>query len=72
MDALNLRVLVNLSGGTGDGAEAERWRSMAGSPAPDRMVQFAEHRTSTTSTIRCAAGARRSAWRPTSRPARAA
>jgi predicted TIM-barrel fold metal-dependent hydrolase len=40
MDALNLRVLVNLSGGTGDGLQ-QMVRMIARSPAPDRMVVFA-------------------------------
>src|SRR5918993_3252789 len=40
MDALNLRVLVNLSGGSGE--ELKRMLGMiAASPAPDRMVVFA-------------------------------
>ena len=40
MDALNLRVLVNLSGGTGEGLK-EMLATVAASPAPDRMVVFA-------------------------------
>src|SRR5215218_3393700 len=40
MDALNLRVLVNLSGGTGEGLK-RMLALIAGSPAPDRMVVFA-------------------------------
>jgi uncharacterized protein len=40
MDALNLRVLVNLSGGTGEGLK-RMLALIAASPAPDRMVVFA-------------------------------
>jgi predicted TIM-barrel fold metal-dependent hydrolase len=40
MDALNLRVLVNLSGGSGDGLK-RMLALIAASPAPDRMVVFA-------------------------------
>jgi uncharacterized protein len=40
MDALNLRLLVNLSGGTGDELK-RKIAVVAGSPAPTRMVQFA-------------------------------
>jgi predicted TIM-barrel fold metal-dependent hydrolase len=40
MDALNLRVLVNLSGGTGDGLK-RMLALIAASAAPDRMVAFA-------------------------------
>jgi uncharacterized protein len=40
MDALNLRVLVNLSGGTGESLR-RMLRVIAESPAPDRMVLFA-------------------------------
>ena len=40
MDALNLRVLVNLSGGTGDGLK-RMLALIAASAAPDRMVVFA-------------------------------
>jgi predicted TIM-barrel fold metal-dependent hydrolase len=40
MDALNLRVLVNLSGGTGDRLR-QMLQLIARSPAPDRMVVFA-------------------------------
>ena len=40
MDALNLRVLVNLSGGTGEGLK-DMLATIAASPAPDRMVVFA-------------------------------
>jgi predicted TIM-barrel fold metal-dependent hydrolase len=40
MDGLNLRVLVNLSGGSGDRLK-EMLAVIAGSPAPDRMLVFA-------------------------------
>jgi uncharacterized protein len=40
MDALNLRVLVNLSGGSGEGLK-RMLALIAASPAPDRMVVFA-------------------------------
>jgi uncharacterized protein len=40
MNALNLRLLVNLSGGTGDELK-QKIAVVAGSPAPTRMVQFA-------------------------------
>jgi predicted TIM-barrel fold metal-dependent hydrolase len=40
MDALNLRVLVNLSGGSGESLKA-MLALIAASPAPDRMVVFA-------------------------------
>jgi predicted TIM-barrel fold metal-dependent hydrolase len=40
MDALNLRVLVNLSGGSGEPLR-RMLQLIAGSPAPDRMVVFA-------------------------------
>jgi uncharacterized protein len=40
MDALHLQILVNLSGGSG-GRLAEGLKVIAGSPAPDRMVFFA-------------------------------
>jgi predicted TIM-barrel fold metal-dependent hydrolase len=40
MDALNLRVLVNLSGGSGEGLKG-MLAMIAASPAPDRMVVFA-------------------------------
>jgi uncharacterized protein len=40
MDALNLRILVNLSGGTGARLR-ENLSVVASSPAPTRMVQFA-------------------------------
>jgi predicted TIM-barrel fold metal-dependent hydrolase len=40
MDALNLRVLVNLSGGSGESLKRVL-ATIAGSPAPDRMVVFA-------------------------------
>jgi uncharacterized protein len=40
MDALNLRVLVNLSGGSGEGLK-DMLAMIAASPAPDRMVVFA-------------------------------
>jgi uncharacterized protein len=40
MNALNLRVLVNLSGGTGEGLK-RMLAVIAGSPSPDRMVLFA-------------------------------
>jgi uncharacterized protein len=40
MDALNLRVLVNLSGGSGEGLN-RMLALIAASPAPDRMVVFA-------------------------------
>jgi uncharacterized protein len=40
MDALNLRVLVNLSGGSGAGLKG-MLAMIAASPAPDRMVVFA-------------------------------
>jgi uncharacterized protein len=40
MDALNLRVLVNLSGGSGEGLK-RTLAMIAASPAPDRMVVFA-------------------------------
>ncbi len=40
MDALNLRILVNLSGGSGDRLK-QRIAAVAASPHPDRMVMFA-------------------------------
>ena len=40
MDGLNLRLLVNLSGGTGDELR-RKIAVVANSPAPTRMVQFA-------------------------------
>jgi predicted TIM-barrel fold metal-dependent hydrolase len=40
MDALNLRLLVNLSGGTGDELK-QKIALIAASPAPSRMVHFA-------------------------------
>lgn len=40
MDGLNLRLLVNLSGGTGDELR-QKIAVVANSPAPTRMVQFA-------------------------------
>jgi predicted TIM-barrel fold metal-dependent hydrolase len=40
MDSLNLRLLVNLSGGTGEELK-RKIAIVAGSPAPTRMVQFA-------------------------------
>jgi predicted TIM-barrel fold metal-dependent hydrolase len=40
MDALNLRILVNLSGGTGSGLR-QMLNVIANSPSPDRMVVFA-------------------------------
>ena len=40
MDGLNLQVLVNLSGGSGPGLE-RKIETIRASPAPDRMVHFA-------------------------------
>jgi hypothetical protein len=69
MDANNLRILVNLSGGSGD-APAPGPRGHFEEPAPDRMVLFANVNFDGVGTPAGREG-RRPARRPTSRPARA-
>ncbi len=70
MDALNLRLLVNLSGGTGEELK-QKIAIVANSPAPTRMVQFANLDFADLESVRLRRCAPRRGSRPTSRPAHA-